>query len=182
MARSLSQEELADKIYVTRQTISNWENDRNYPDIRSLVLLASVFGVSLDILVKGDVQTMKEQIDEEDIRIFKRDQNIFSILLLGLVILPMPFVKYLKVLGILLWLIWAVGSIYWSTRIEKQKKQHNIHTYKEILAFLNGKRLDELEMQQEIGKRPYQHFFIVLAVALAGLVVVLLLRHRMFGF
>lgn len=125
---------------------------------------------------------MKEQIDEEDIRIFKRDQNIFSILLLGLVILPMPLVKYLKVLGIFLWLIWAVGSIYWSTRIEKQKKQHNIHTYKEILAFLNGKRLDELEMQQEIGKRPYQHFFIVLAVALAGLVVVLFLRRRMFGF
>lgn len=38
------------------------------------------------------------------------------------------------------------------------------------------------KMQQEIGKRPYQHFFIVLAMALAGLVVVLLLRRWMFGF
>ena len=50
---------------MTRQTISNWENDRNYPDIRSLVLLSSVFGISLDILVKGDVQEMKEQIDAQ---------------------------------------------------------------------------------------------------------------------
>lgn len=182
MARNLSQEELADKIYVTRQTISNWENDHNYPDIRSLVLLASVFGISLDILVKGDVQAMKEQIDAEDIRIFKRDQNIFIILLLGLVILPMPLVKYLNLWGILLWLIWAVVCIFWSVRMETQKMQHNVHTYKEIIAFLNGKRLDELEMQQEIGKRPYQHFLIVLAVALAGMVMVLLLRRWMFGF
>lgn len=182
MARNLSQEELADKIYVTRQTISNLENDHNYPDIRSLVLLASVFGISLDILVKGDVQAMKEQIDAEDIRIFKRDQNIFIILLLGLVILPMPLVKYLNLWGILLWLICAVVCIFWSVRMEKQKMQHNVHTYKEIIAFLNGKRLDELEMQQEIGKRPYQHFLIVLAVALAGMVMVLLLRRWMFGF
>ena len=52
----LSQDELADRVYVTRQTISNWENDRNYPDIRSLVLLSKIFGVSLDILVKGDLE------------------------------------------------------------------------------------------------------------------------------
>ena len=31
---NLSQEELADKIYVSRQTISNWENEKNYPDIK----------------------------------------------------------------------------------------------------------------------------------------------------
>ena len=72
-----SQDDLADRIFVTRQTISNWENDRNYPDIRRLVLLSTVFGISLDILVKGDVQEMKEQIDAEGIRSFKRDQKIF---------------------------------------------------------------------------------------------------------
>jgi len=178
----LSQEELADKIYVTRQTISNWENDRNYPDIRSLVLLSSVFGVSLDILVKGDVQTMKEQIDAEDIRVFKKDQRVYLIMLIGMVILPMPLVRYLKVWGILLWLAWAAVSIWWSLRIEKRKKAHDIHTYKEIIAFLEGRRLDELEKQQEIGKRHYQHFLIELVVALVGLVVVLLLRRLLFGF
>ena len=62
MEAKLSQDELADKVYVTRQTISNWENDRNYPDIRSLVLLGSVFGISLDILVKGVMFHLTEQL------------------------------------------------------------------------------------------------------------------------
>lgn len=51
---NLSQEGLADKIFVSRQTISNWENDKNYPDIKSLVLMSEVFQVSLDHLIKGD--------------------------------------------------------------------------------------------------------------------------------
>lgn len=182
MEAKLSQDELADKVYVTRQTISNWENDRNYPDIRSLVLLSSVFGISLDILVKGDVQTMKEHINAEDIRSFKRDQRIFLIMLAGMVVLPMPLVRYLKEWGIILWLVWAAVSIWWSLRIEKHKKAHDIHTYKEIIAFLDGRRLDELEKQWEIGKRHYQHFLVELAVALVGLVVVLLLRRVLFGF
>ncbi len=45
---NLSQEELADKVYVSRQTISNWENNKSYPDINSLKLLTSIFNVSLD--------------------------------------------------------------------------------------------------------------------------------------
>ena len=43
----LSQEELADKIYVSRQTISNWENEKNYPDIKSLVLMSEVIGLAI---------------------------------------------------------------------------------------------------------------------------------------
>ena len=39
---SLSQDELAEKIFVSRQTISNWENNKTYPDIHSLVLLSEV--------------------------------------------------------------------------------------------------------------------------------------------
>lgn len=182
MEAKLSQDELADKVYVTRQTISNWENDRNYPDIRSLVLLGSVFGISLDILVKGDVQTMKEQIDAEDIRNFKRDQRVYLIMLAGMVVLPMPLVRYFKVWGIFLWLVWAAISIWLSLRVEKRKKAHDIHTYKEIIAFLEGRRLDELEKQREIGKRHYQHFLIILVLVLVGLVVVLLLRRLLFGF
>lgn len=54
---NLSQEELADKTYVSRQTISNWENEKNYPDIKSLVLMSEVFQVSLDNLVKRNWKT-----------------------------------------------------------------------------------------------------------------------------
>lgn len=72
----LSQEDLAEKVFVTRQTISNWENGKNYPDINSLVLLSTLFGVSLDILVKGDLEEMKEEIKTEDIKRFNRDGTI----------------------------------------------------------------------------------------------------------
>ena len=45
--KNLSQEELAEKLYVSRQTISNWERDKTYPDINSLLLMANYFDVSL---------------------------------------------------------------------------------------------------------------------------------------
>ena len=44
----LSQDDLAARVYVSRQTISNWENARTYPDLQSLVLLARIFGVTVD--------------------------------------------------------------------------------------------------------------------------------------
>ncbi len=178
----LSQDDLADKVYVTRQTISNWENCRNYPDIHSLVLLSNVFGISLDILVKGDLEQMKEEIKAEDIRKFKRDSWVYAVMLIGMIVLPMPLLYYLKVWGIVIWLLWTSGSLWWGWRIEKYKKAHDIHTYKEIVAFMDGKRLDELEKNQEIGKRPYQIAMLVALTAVVGLVIVLLLRKVFFHF
>lgn len=43
----LSQDQLAERIYVSRQTISNWENEKSYPDVNSLVLLSEVFKTSI---------------------------------------------------------------------------------------------------------------------------------------
>lgn len=68
----LSQEELAEKIYVTRQTISNWENGKSYPDIHSLLLLSSLFDVSLDQLIKGDIEIMKKEINKAEVEKFNR--------------------------------------------------------------------------------------------------------------
>ena len=51
----ISQEQLADRIYVSRQTISNWENEKSYPDVNSLILLSEVFQTSIDKLIKGDI-------------------------------------------------------------------------------------------------------------------------------
>ena len=56
----LSQEELANRVYVSRQTISNWENDKSYPDVNSLVLLSEIFQISLDNLIKGDIEVMSQ--------------------------------------------------------------------------------------------------------------------------
>lgn len=50
----LTQEKVAEQIGVSRQTISNWENDRSYPDIISVIALSDLYAVSLDELLKGD--------------------------------------------------------------------------------------------------------------------------------
>ena len=80
--RTLSQEALAEQVFVSRQTVSNWENDKSYPDVKSLMLLSEVFEVSLDQLIKGDVEIMKEQIDQidqTDQKRFGRLSNIFTL-------------------------------------------------------------------------------------------------------
>ena len=67
----MSQEQLAEAIFVSRQTISNWETDRTYPDVQSLLLLSNLFEVSVDSLIKGDVEEMKSVITEEAKRMNK---------------------------------------------------------------------------------------------------------------
>ncbi len=141
----LSQEDLAEKVFVTRQTISNWENGKNYPDINSLVLLSTLFGVSLDILVKGDLEEMKEEIKTEDIKRFNRDGTIFTVLLMATVVLVVPLFLYLNFIGIAIWLVLFGITMYYAICLEKQKKAHDIQTYREIIAFTEGKNLIKLK-------------------------------------
>ena len=70
----LSQEQLADKIYVTRQTISNWENAKTYPDIISIIKLSDLYQISLDELLKGD-DKMIEHLNEST-NIVSSNKNI----------------------------------------------------------------------------------------------------------
>ena len=53
---SMSQDELAEKIFVSRQSISNWENDKTYPDIKSLLLLSEVFRVCFKVAVRSSIK------------------------------------------------------------------------------------------------------------------------------
>ena len=65
-AAGLTQEQVAEALLVTRQTISNWENGRTYPDIESVVRLSEVYALSLDELLKGDrkmVEHLRESTD-----------------------------------------------------------------------------------------------------------------------
>lgn len=55
----LSQEQFAQKFHVTRQTVSNWENNRNYPDMDSLRQISDEFGVSFDMLLKEDEELIQ---------------------------------------------------------------------------------------------------------------------------
>lgn len=171
----LSQEDLAEKVFVTRQTISNWENSKNYPDINSIVLLSNLFGVSLDILVKGDLKEMKEQIRTEDIKKLNLYGTIFGVLLLTTVVSVVPLFIYLDIIGIAIWVLIFGITMYYAICIEKQKKAHDIQTYREIVAFSEGKKLDEIEKVRESGKRLYQKVLLAICSGLVALVVTIVM-------
>lgn len=176
MQMGFSQEELSEKVFVSRQTISNWENNKNYPDMKSLLLLSSLFNVSLDILIKGDLEEMKEkimaeEISEKDVSRFKHDSNVFAIFLLLTIILPIPLMKFMGNIGLGICILIAVTAIYYSIRVEKYKKSFNIQTYREILAFVEGEKMDDVEKNQEYGKRPYQKFLLAIGTGLVTIIV-----------
>ncbi|KRL01676.1 helix-turn-helix domain-containing protein [Liquorilactobacillus capillatus] len=64
---NLTQEQVANDFFITRQTISSWENEKTYPDIASLIKLSDYYHVSLDILLKEDTG-MKEYLKKDLIR------------------------------------------------------------------------------------------------------------------
>ncbi|GAA2917353.1 helix-turn-helix domain-containing protein [Enterococcus pseudoavium] len=55
----LTQDYVAEKLGITRQTISNWENGRSYPDIERIIRLSELYELSLDELLKGDQKMVK---------------------------------------------------------------------------------------------------------------------------
>ena len=168
---NLSQEELAEKIFVTWQSISNWENGKTYPDIHSLLLLSSLFGISLDQLVKGDIEIMKEEIKKDEIAKMNRYGKIYTIMLIATAISAVPLFMWLGVWAFIPWgTIWAI-SMYFAFKIEKVKKDNDVQTYKEIVAFTEGKRLDDIQKQREIGKRSYQKILLVIGSAAVTLIV-----------
>ena len=62
--QNLTQQDLADILKVSRSSISKWETKASYPDITTLVQISDHFSVSLDYLLKGDVE-MTGQLDKE---------------------------------------------------------------------------------------------------------------------
>lgn len=166
----LSQEELAEKVFVTRQTISNWETGKSYPDIHSLLLLSSCFHVSLDQLVKGDIETMKEIINGYDIQEFKRNSRLFGALFIGLIVFAPIVIWWDKWYGTVLYGLLLIATMAWAIKIEKLKKKFDIQTYREIVAFSEGKQLDEIQKATEKGKRPYQKVLALLAGGTLALV------------
>lgn len=178
----LSQEELANRVYVSRQTILNWENDKSYPDVNSLVLLSEIFQISLDKLIKGDIGVMKEVIQKEEIEKMKRYGRIYTIMLIVTVVSAVPLFMWLGVWAFIPWgIIWAI-SMCFALKIEKVKKDNDVQSYKEIVAFSEGKLLDDIQKQCEIGKRPYQKNFLVIGSILITLAVCVLIGFLMHVF
>ena len=157
-ASGMSQEELAEKVYVTRQTVSNWETGKSYPDIHSLLLLSALFDVSLDQLIKGDLETMKQEVNAADVKAMNRDAIIFSILLAATIILPVPLLKWFGLYGLIPELLIWGAAMYLALRLERIKKANNVQSYREILAFSEGRKLDEIEQRSKRASGPIRSF------------------------
>ncbi|MCI9262134.1 helix-turn-helix transcriptional regulator [uncultured Adlercreutzia sp.] len=146
----LTQEDVAQRIFVSRQTMSSWETGKTYPDVQSLLLLSNLFGVSIDSLVKGDVETMKETIVKDAVRMERLSIGMVGLLLAGVACLvgwdliwdepvaAVPWLTWGVVVGMALFALCAALAMVCACRVEKLKKDHDLVTFREISAFMDG--------------------------------------------
>ena len=91
-AEGLSQTEFAEKFHVTRQTVSNWEHGKNYPDMETLMRISDEYGITFDELIKKDKELIRS-IDRSR-RVARKSIIAFSaigvILIAALLIKLMP--------------------------------------------------------------------------------------------
>ncbi|MBZ6003893.1 helix-turn-helix transcriptional regulator [Leuconostoc gelidum subsp. aenigmaticum] len=157
-----SQEQLAEKTFVSRQTISNWETNKSYPDVQSLLLLSSVFGTSLDELVKGDLQVMKNELQNNK---SNRRMTVYSwIMVISFLVTAVsmgPILLSDKVILLFIPFLLLVPACYFGSKVESLKKSADIKTYSEILAFSQGKLVDELRRYRNKVSNFFEQFAIV---------------------
>ena len=90
-SKGISQEELADKIGVSRQAVSKWESGQSAPDIEKIILLSEFFGVTTDFLLKGIKPVAEETKSKPDARIFALAGTAINFI--GLVVAIMIWVE-----------------------------------------------------------------------------------------
>lgn len=127
---------------------------------------------------------MKDVIQKEEVDKMNHYGNIYTIMLIVTVVSAVPLFMWLGLWAFIPWgIIWMI-SMYFASKIEKIKKDNDVQTYKEIVAFSEGKLLDDIHKQQEIGKRPYQKMLLVIGSVLITLCVCMLiglLMHMFFN-
>ncbi|ODJ52035.1 transcriptional regulator [Brochothrix thermosphacta] len=167
----LSQEELAEKIYVTRQTISKWENDHTYPDIHNLIALSTLFEVSLDELIKGDVENMRQTIG---VAKFNKHTGVMFVFMIMTVISIVPLMDLWGWYGVGISLVFWVISMVAALKNEKMKKMENIQTYAEILAFTEGKNIQAAREKRDEKRDRLNKIKIVLVFTLTAAIICLI--------
>lgn len=122
---------------------------------------------------------MKDLIKKEEIEKMNRYGSIYTVMLIATVVSAVPLFMWLGVWTFIPWgIIWAI-SLYFAFKLEKIKKDNDVQTYKEIVAFSEGKRLDDIQKQREIGKRPYQRILLAIGSALITFAVCVLIGFLM---
>jgi Predicted transcriptional regulators len=80
--KNWSQEELAEKLFVSRQSVSKWENGQNYPSIETIIKISDLFGVTIDELLRSD-QALTQKVIKDGKRLaYPRLKFLFDVLFL----------------------------------------------------------------------------------------------------
>jgi len=86
--RGWSQEELAEKLYVSRQSVSKWENGQNYPSIEIIIKISDLFGVTIDELLRSDEKLTQKVIRDSRKLAYPRLKFAFDCLtVIGIIVL-----------------------------------------------------------------------------------------------
>ncbi|WP_414052025.1 helix-turn-helix domain-containing protein [Macrococcus animalis] len=162
-----SQADLAEKIYVSSQTISNWENERSYPDLHNLIALSVLFNVSLDELVKGDVVEMRNVIDKSSM---SKYGNLMMVFIVLSVISIGPAIKFIGMYGLILPLVlWVIGY-YYSIKVEQLKKKYNTRNMKEILDFMETGKIQNNSNSNTKQNKLEKVIIVIVFSAIAGVI------------
>lgn len=79
--KNMTQEQMANILNVSRQAISNWENNKNFPDLEMIIKISKLFSLSLDKLILGDDDNMAKKLikDGSEVRLVK--MNMITIII-----------------------------------------------------------------------------------------------------
>ncbi|MGO2565433.1 MAG: helix-turn-helix transcriptional regulator [Brochothrix thermosphacta] len=87
----ITQEEVSQKLNVTRQSVCNWENNKNYPDLTTLVTLSQLYNISLDDLLKDEnnvVKSMKTELNSY------RSSELIKLIIFSVLAFLLPINRY----------------------------------------------------------------------------------------
>jgi transcriptional regulator with XRE-family HTH domain len=127
---NLTQTQAAESLFVSRQTISNWENGKSLPDIVSVIRMGELYKISLDELLKGD-KAMMEKI-EKDAEISRIRKKVIkyglSATLLSIIVVALGWVfegnSVLQFInGAFPWTLLGLTFLSWILSLEKQSQQ-----------------------------------------------------------
>lgn len=128
--KEYTQEQSAENLMVSRQTISNWENGKSLPDIVSIIRMSDLYDVSLDELLKGD-KVLMEKI-EKDAMAVKAEKKIIKFawisIVLGVIVIILgnifegnPVIDFIN--GALPWILLGLMLLFAMLYLNKEENR-----------------------------------------------------------
>ena len=127
--KGYTQEQAAENLSVSRQTISNWENGRSLPDIISIIKMSELYELSLDEMMKGDKALLKKV--ERDVGAVKAEKKLIKfawisivtgtiLIILGEILEGNPFIDFMN--GALPWVLLGLMFLFAILYLNKEEK------------------------------------------------------------